>query len=356
MADIDKDQERTEQASPRRREEAQKKGQVARSPEVPSAAILLACSLLFYFCSGGMLERMMDLTRWILKECGNTPVTLGTVDALFWGWAWKLFLIMAPLLLTVVIAGFLSNYLQIGFIFSPEAVAPKFEKIDPLKGFQRLFSLRSLVELVKSILKMAVIAVIVWFTLKDEIDNLIPLMDDSLMGILVYTGRVTFRIMITTCWALIILALLDYLYQRWEYEKGLRMSRQEVKDEYKQAEGDPIIKARIRRIQREAARKRMMANVPKADVVITNPTHLAVAIQYNPDKMYAPTVVAKGAGYVADKIKEIALASKVPVIENKPVAQLLYKTVDVDRAIPEDLYRAVAEILAYVYGMKERAV
>jgi flagellar biosynthesis protein FlhB len=356
MADIDKDQERTEQASPRRREEAQKKGQVARSPEVPSAAILLACSLLFYFCSGGMLERMMDLTRWILRECGTTPVSLGTVDALFWGWAWKLFLIMAPLLLTVVIAGFLSNYLQIGFIFSPEAVAPKFEKIDPLKGFQRLFSLRSLVELVKSILKMAVIAVIVWFTLKDETENLIPLMDDSLMGILVYTGKVTFRIMITTCWVLIVLALLDYLYQRWEHEKGLRMSKQEVKDEYKQSEGDPIVKARIRRIQREAARKRMMANIPKADVVITNPTHLAVAIQYDPDKMYAPTVVAKGAGYVADKIKEIALASRVPVIENKPVAQLLYKTVDVDRAIPEDLYRAVAEILAYVYGLKERAI
>jgi flagellar biosynthetic protein FlhB len=356
MSDTNKDQERNEQASPKRREEARKQGQVARSPEVPSAAILLACTLLFYFCSGGMLERMMDLTRLTLRECGTTSVSLGTVDALFWGWAWKLFLIMAPLMLTVVIAGFLSNYLQIGFIFSPEAMAPKFEKIDPLKGFQRLFSLRSLVELAKSILKMTVIAVIVWFTLKDEIDNLIPLMDDTLMGILVYTGKVTFRIMITTCWVLIVLALLDYLYQRWEYEKGLRMSRQEVKDEYKQSEGDPIIKARIRRIQREAARKRMMANIPKADVVITNPTHLAVAIQYDADKMYAPTVVAKGAGYVADKIKEIALASKVPVIENKPVAQLLYKTVDVDRAIPEDLYRAVAEILAYVYGLKERAI
>jgi flagellar biosynthetic protein FlhB len=352
----DKDQERNEQASPKRREEARNKGQVARSSEVPSAAILLACTLLFYFGSGGMLERMMDLTRSTLRECGTTSVSLGTVDALFWGWAWKLFLIMAPLLLTVVIAGLLANYLQIGFIFSPEAMAPKFEKLDPIKGFQRLVSLRSIVELVKSILKMSIIGLIVWFTLKDEIDNLIPLMEDSLMGILVYTGKVTFRIMITTCWALIVLSLLDYLYQRWEYEKGLRMSRQEVKDEYKQSEGDPIVKARIRRIQREMARKRMMANVPKADVVITNPTHLAVAIHYDPDKMFAPTVVAKGAGYVAEKIKEIALSSKVPVIENKPVAQLLYKTVDVDRAIPEDLYRAVAEILAYVYGLKERAV
>ncbi|MDI9554941.1 MAG: EscU/YscU/HrcU family type III secretion system export apparatus switch protein, partial [Pseudomonadota bacterium] len=175
-------------------------------------------------------------------------------------------------------------------------------------------------------------------------------------GILLYTGRVTFKILITTCWILIVLAILDYMYQRWEYEKGLRMSKQEVKDEYKQTEGNPAVKGRIRRIQREAARRRMMAAVPKADVVITNPTHLAVAVRYDPEKMYAPTVVAKGAGFVAEKIREIAGAHGVPVVENKPVAQLLYKTVDVDRAIPEDLYRAVAEILAYVYGLKEKAV
>jgi flagellar biosynthetic protein FlhB len=354
MADIDKDQERNEQASPRRREEARNRGQVARSPEVASAAILLACTVLFYFCSGGMVERMMDLTRWTLRDCGTTPINLNNIDVLLWTWAWRLFLIMAPLFLAVVIAGFLANYIQFGFIVSWESLAPKFEKIDPIKGFQRFISLRSLVELVKSLLKMAIVTVIVWFNLRDELDNLIPLMDETLWGILVYTGKVTFRIMVTTCWVLIVLAILDYLYQRWEHEKSLRMSRQEVKDEFKQTEGDPTVKARIRRIQREVARKRMMANVPKADVVITNPTHLAVAIRYDPDKMYAPTVVAKGAGHVAEKIREIAGAHKVPIIENKPVAQLLYKTVDVDQAIPEDLYRAVAEILAYVYGLKEK--
>ncbi len=355
MADFDKDQERTEQASPRRREEARQKGQVARSPEVASAAILLASTLLFYFCSGGMVERLMDLTRWTLRECGQTAVNLDNIHHLLWSWSWKLFLVMAPLLLTVVVAGFLANYLQIGFVFSSETLAPKFDKIDPIKGFQRLFSMRSLVELVKSLLKMAIVGTIVWYTLKDETQNLIPLMEESLWGILVYTGKVSFKILITTCWVLIVLAILDYLYQRWEFEKGIRMSKQEVKDEFRQTEGDPLVKSRIRRIQREVARKRMMANVPKADVVITNPTHLAVAIHYDPDKMYAPTVVAKGAGFVAERIREIARAHNVPVIENKPVAQLLYKTVDVDRAIPEDLYRAVAEILAYVYGLKEKA-
>jgi flagellar biosynthetic protein FlhB len=297
----------------------------------------------------------MDLARWTLRDCGTTPVNLNNIDVLLWTWAWRLLLIMAPLFLAVVIAGFLANYIQFGFILSWEALAPKFEKIDPIKGFQNFVSLRSLVELVKSLLKMTIVAVIVWFNLKGEIDNLIPLMDESLWGILVYTGRITFRIMITTCWVLIVLAILDYLYQRWEHEKSLRMSKQEMKDEFKQTEGDPVVKARIRRIQREVARKRMMANVPKADVVITNPTHLAVAIRYDADKMYAPTVVAKGAGHVAEKIREIAGAHGVPVIENKPVAQLLYKTVDVDQAIPEDLYRAVAEILAYVYGLKEKA-
>jgi len=356
MADIDKDQERTEQASPKRREEARNKGQVAKSPEVASAAILLACSIFFYFGSGGMVEGLMELTRGTLRESGTTAVSLNTINALIWGWTWKLFLVMAPLLLTVVITGFLANYLQIGFIFSTETLVPKFEKIDPIKGFQRLASLRSFVELIKSLLKMAIITVVVWFTLKDELQNMIPLMEESLWGIFLYTGRISFKILITTCWILIVLAILDYLYQRWEFEKGIRMSRQEVKDEYKQTEGDPHVKSRIRRIQREAARKRMMANVPKADVVITNPTHLAVAIRYDPENMYAPTVVAKGAGFVAERIREIAAAHRVPVIENKPVAQLLYKTVDVDQAIPEDLYRAVAEILAYVYGLKERAV
>ena len=182
MADIDKDQERNEQASPKRREEARNKGQVAKSPEVASAAILLACTIFFYFGSGGMVERLMDLTSWTLRESGTTAVSLNNINALMWGWTWKLFLVMAPLLLTVVIAGFLANYLQIGFIFSTESLAPKFEKIDPIKGFQRLFALRSLVELVKSLLKMAIVTVVVWVTLKDELQNMIPLMDESLGG------------------------------------------------------------------------------------------------------------------------------------------------------------------------------
>jgi flagellar biosynthetic protein FlhB len=173
---------------------------------------------------------------------------------------------------------------------------------------------------------------------------------------MMYMGTVSFTIILRTSWVLIVLAILDYVYQRWEYEKGLKMSRQEIKDEYKQTDGDPLIKARIRRIQREMARKRMMAQVPKADVVITNPDHIAVALQYDQLKMFAPVVVAKGTGFVAEKIKEIARESKVSVIENKPLARVLYKMVKVNEVIPENLYKAVAEVLAYVYGLKERTV
>ena len=356
MPDIDRDQERTEQASPRRREEARKKGQVARSQEVVSVAILLACATLLYFSSTWMLDRMMDLMRWAFRESGSTVIHINTVQSIAVIWLYKLFIVLTPLFLTIVAAGLLANYLQFGFLFSTEAVQFDLSKLDPIRGFQRLLSLKSLVELIKSLIKFTVVSCVVYFTMKNEIEGLIPLMDESVWGILVYIGRIMFRIVITTSWVLIVLAILDYLYQRWEFEKGLKMSKQEVKDEFKQTEGDPLVKARIKRIQREQARKRMMAKVPKADVVITNPVHLAVALEYDGGRMIAPRVVAKGAGVIAENIKEIALEHGVPVVENKPVAQLLYKIVNIDEFIPEYLYRAVAEILAYVYSLKEKKV
>jgi flagellar biosynthetic protein FlhB len=356
MPDIDRDQERTEQASPRRREEARKKGQVARSQEVVSVAILLACAILLYFSSTWMLDRMMDLMRWAFKESGSTAIHINTVQSLSSIWLYKLFIVLTPLFLTIVAAGLLANYLQFGFLFSTEAIQFDLSKLDPVRGFQRLFSLKSFVEFIKSLIKLTVVSCVVYFTMKNELEGLIPLMDESVWGILIYIGKIMFRIVITTSWVLIVLAIFDYLYQRWEFEKGLKMSKQEVKDEFKQTEGDPLVKARIKRIQREQARRRMMANVPKADVVITNPVHLAVALEYDGGRMIAPRVVAKGAGVIAENIKEIAREHGVPVVENKPVAQLLYKMVNIDEFIPENLYRAVAEILAYVYNLKEKKV
>lgn len=356
MADNDKDQERTEQATPRRREEARKKGQVARSQEVASVAILLACLIYFYFDSGRLVRKMMGMVSNFLKESGTLLISNNNIQSLAVYWLFEFFILIAPLLLTVLIAGLFANFIQVGFVISAEALEPKFSKIDPIKGFQKLFSLKSFAELAKNILKLSIVGYVAYVTVASEIGNLPSLMDQSVGEILVYMGQISFTIILRTSWVLIVLAILDYVYQRWEYEKGLKMSRQEIKDEYRQTDGDPLIKARIRRIQREMARKRMMAQVPKADVVITNPDHIAVALQYDQLKMFAPVVVAKGTGFVAEKIREIARESKVSVIENKPLARVLYKMVKVNEVIPENLYKAVAEVLAYVYGLKERTV
>jgi flagellar biosynthetic protein FlhB len=210
-----------------------------------------------------------------------------------------------------------------------------------------------MVELVKGILKVCIIGFVAYVVISKEIGNLITLADQTIWGMFSYLGGVCFKILLATTVVLVFLAALDYAYQRWEYEKSLRMTKQEIKDEYKNTEGDPMIKARIRRIQRDMARKRMMAEVPKADVIITNPTHLAIAIQYDPASMQAPVVVAKGADFIAEKIRQIAEENDVPLVENKPLAQVLYKIVKVNQLVPEDLYKAVAEVLAFVYEQKK---
>ncbi|MFB3925561.1 MAG: flagellar biosynthesis protein FlhB [Syntrophales bacterium] len=354
MAENDQDQERTEQASPRRKEEARKKGQVAKSQEIASVAILVACLTYFYFGAAGMMHKMMALVSRYLREAGTTVVDKNSVQGLIFGMAYEAFVLVMPLLLIVVAAGLLANYLQVGFVFSSETLLPKYSKIDPFKGFQRLMSLKSMAELAKNIMKLVIVGTVAYWTIAGEIDGLIPLVDESIWGILIYIGNISFKIIFRTCWVLIVLAVLDYIYQRWEYERGLKMTKQEVKDEFKQTEGEPLVKARIRRLQREVARKRMMAKVPKADVVITNPDHISVALMYDKLRMSAPVVVAKGAGFIAEKIKELARKNDVPIVENKPLARLLYRTVELNAVIPENLYRAVAEVLAYVYGLRRK--
>ena len=348
----DQDQERNEQASPRRKEEARKKGQVAKSQEMVSVSVLLGCVLFFYFGAGGMVQKLMVVISKSLRGAATTVVDQSSIQSLMLEFIYDSFLIMFPFLLTVFVAALLANYLQVGFLFSSESLQPNFSKISPLKGFQKLASLRSIAEMVKNICKLAIVSAVAYWTVSGEVENLFPLMDQSLWAILIYIGDVSFKIVVRTCWVLIVLAVLDYIYQRWEYERGLRMSKQEVKDEYKQTEGDPLLKGRIRRLQREMARRRMMSKVPKADVVITNPDHIAVALKYDQAKIGAPVVLAKGADLIAQKIKEIARQNNVPIVENKPLARLLFKLVEVNSMIPENLYKAVAEVLAYVYNLR----
>jgi flagellar biosynthetic protein FlhB len=289
----------------------------------------------------------------IFRTVGQTVISVDNIPSLLAGLTFRVFFIMAPLLGVIFIVSIIANVAQVGFMLSPASIQPEFSKLNPLNGINRLFSLNSLVELVKNILKMAVIGFVAYNVVRGEIDGFMLLADQTPFSFLFYLGRITFKVILTIGWVLLAISILDYAYQRWEFEKSLKMTKQEVKDEMKNSEGNPLIKGRIKKLQREMARRRMMAAIPKADVVITNPTHLAIAIQYDQHKEIAPRVVAKGADFIAEKIREVARKHSVPLVENKPLAQVLYKVVDVNEVIPENLYRSVAEVLAYVYSLRK---
>ena len=248
--------------------------------------------------------------------------------------------------------GFIANVMQVGFQISTEAMALKLSKLNPISGMKRFVSLKSLVEIVKSIIKIFFIGGIAYLLVEGEIKAFPVLVHQEVGQILVFIARVAIKICFFVCLAMILLAVLDYIYQRWQYEQDLKMTKQEVKDESKQTYGDPQVKARIRSVQMEMARRRMMDAVPEADVVITNPTHLAIALKFDAREMIAPRVLAKGSGHIAQRIREIAAENKIPLFEQKPLAQALYKMVEIGDYIPPELYRAVAEVLAYVYRLK----
>jgi flagellar biosynthetic protein FlhB len=346
-------QEKTERATPKRRQDARKKGQVAQSREVPSAMILMASLGIFYFAGSWILWNLSDFFTGVYQNIGTVHLDDITAVRIFSLEVFKkLLVILLPFLLPILIAGLIANLFQVGFEMHGEAVSPRFSKLNPILGFKRLVSLRSLVELAKSVLKIICIGSIAYLLIRGEMQAFPELIHQGTGQILLFIAKVAFKICFCVCLAVIALAVLDFLYQRWQYEQDLKMTRQEVEDERKQTHGDPRIKARIRGIQLELARRRMMEAVPQADVVITNPTHLAIALKFKAEAMIAPRVLAKGAGFIAERIKVIAEENNIPVVENKPLARALYKMVDIDDYIPVELYRAVAEVLAYVYRLK----
>ena len=327
---------------------------MAKSRELASVAVLGVGLIVFYFYGGWLTGQLGELLSSSITAVATQAHQHADMVTLAVHAAIKYLRLLLPLMIALVVAAVLANLLQIGFIFSAESIAPKWSKIDPLKGFQRLVSLQALAELAKSMGKIAVVGLVTFYTLKGEMYHLIPLTEMDISQIGTYLGATVVKIVQRGFWAILVLALLDYLYQRWEFERNLKMTKQEVKEEFKQTEGDPQVKARIRSLQRAMARKRMMAEVPKADVVITNPQNLAVALHYEPATMQAPTVVAKGAGFMAQRIRRVAEEHQVAVIEDKPLAQNLYRSVDIGEEIPAALYRAVAEILGHVYRLKGR--
>jgi len=343
--------ERTEAPSAKRRQEFRDKGQVAQSKEVHTAALLSTLLLFWIFYMPTFWNGLNNLIISIWNACADVIISPAVSISLSMYIFQQIGLLLAPLFLLVLVIGFFSSFFQIGWIFTAEPLMPDISRFDVIKGIGRFFSLRSLLEIVKSLVKVSLIGWIAFSTVLDKFNEALVLVDTPAITIIRYIGETAALILAKVCGLLIILALIDFLYVRWEMEEKMKMTKQELKEEFKETEGDPFVKAQIRSIQQQMARKRMMAEVPKADVVITNPTHLSIAIKYTPKKMDAPVIVAKGAGHVAMRIREIAREHNIPLVENPPVARLLHK-LDLGATIPEEMFKAVAEILAYVYSLK----
>ena len=347
-------QDKTEPASPKKKEDARNKGDIAKSRELSSTAILTAGILYMFFNANGMVITLGNNIRKSFLQIPDIISDKEFASVIISGVLTDFLILLAPILIVLMIVSILTNLLQTGIIFSVEPLTPKASKIDPIKGFGKVFSKRSLVELAKSILKIAIVGWVAFSALKDDMSHMIPLLYQENAQIFAQLGELTFRVLVKCCCVIMVLAILDFIYQKWEHKQNLKMTKQEVKDEFKQSEGDPMVKSRIRSIQREMARRRMMEEVPKADVIITNPTHLSIALKYKQDEgMKAPVIVAKGANNIAFKIREIASRHNIPLMENKPLAQNLYK-LELGTEIPPQFYQTVAEILAYVYGLKKR--
>jgi flagellar biosynthesis protein FlhB len=356
MAD-DQDQEnKTEQPTHKRLEEAHKKGNIPHSREINSLLILAVLVLTVSWFAPFILRNAKILLMPFIADADSLPVDGKEFGTLISHTFFYALLIIAGPMIGCIAAAFASSLLQHGFLFTTEPITPKLEKISPLAGFKRLFSMRSVVEFIKSLLKIIIIGVVAFIAVYPEMVHVHQLPNDSSEAMLLFLGKLALRMTLGIVIAMFFIAILDLLYQRWQYTKSLRMSRQEIKDEYKQSEGDPMVKQRLRQLRAERARQRMMAAVPGADVVITNPTHFAVALQYDTKVMKAPVVVAKGQDLIALKIREIAEENDVPIVENPPLARALFDSSEIDEEIPIVHYEAVAKVISYVYQLKGRKI
>ncbi len=346
--------EKTEKASPKKREDARKKGQVVQTKEIGAALSLLLVFYSIQFFMKYIVEELFAVYHVIMDFSSNPNLELYGSDlaGLSEMTLLSILKISLPFLLIALVTGLLMNYFQVGFLFTGETLKFKLSKLNPLKGFKRLFSLKSLVEMVKSILKATGILIICYNYIMDRSEILLEIMDKSVMAGMLVIWDMLLSIVIRCAAFLLVIAIFDYIYKKWENEKELKMSKQEVKDEYKQMEGDPFIKGKIKEKQREMAMSRMMQEVPEADVVITNPTHYAVAIKYDAEKNEAPVVLAKGKDIIAQNIKQVAKENEVIIVENPPLARALYASCELGEEIPANLYEAVADVLAYVYSIR----
>jgi len=347
--------DKTESATPKRREDARKKGEVAQSREIQSVVILAAALMIATsFLGLRLVQSFTEVAQASWGAAAAPPASLGGYQV----WLWKVGGVagaaLVPLLLVLAAAGALSQLLQTGPLLSFEAMEWKGERLNPFSGLKRLVNGDRLFDLVKSLFKIAVVGLLVWYVLHDRIAVLIGLSGASLGDSLLVLGQSARSLAISILVALGAMAVLDLIYQRYSWEKKHRMSKREVRDELKDRESNPQMRARFRQMQRDLSRSRMISAVADADVVVTNPTHFAVALKYERGEMAAPEVIAKGRNHVAQRIKEVARENGVPLVENPPLARVLHKTTEVGRPVPADLFQAVAEVLAYVYRLDPR--
>lgn len=352
----DTEEEKTEEATQQRREDFRKRGQVAQTKELAAVLTLFTIAIMMWFLGKFFLAQVGDLltqsfTAYVVKAAreGEYRAAISFVFQ-------KAMLIGGPAMGVLFLIPLAATTLQVGLLYNEEALELNFERLNPVEGFLKIFSLKSLMEGLKSILKIIAVAAVVYFVVRHQITQIPHLIDMGIPELLKFIGELCVRLLASVGVCMTVLAAADYFFQRWDLEKQMRMTKQEIKEEHKSREGDPMIKARIRRIQREMANKRMMADIPKADVIITNPTHIACAIQYDPTEMAAPKLIAKGADLLAQKIKEVARENNIPIVENKPLARTIFKTMKIGQTIPRELFTAVAQVLSYVYKLKRKKV
>ena len=353
MADVDKDS-KTEEATSKRLRDSRKKGQVAKSADLVAAVSFLVFTMMLLSLSQYLFTNSFSYLKKTLEAGFNSPLTASNAGSVLLNGMLHYFILLLPFALIAVVLGIISNLIQVGFIYTTETLKPQFNRINPIEGFKNIFSKKSLLNLLKNIFKLVLVF---YITFKNIADSGKQILSSGNLGTeKIFSFVMTFiqDLSLNIGIIMLILAIMDYVLQKRDYKKNLRMTKQEIKDEFKEMEGNPQVKSARQQKQRELSMRRMMEDVPTATVIVTNPTHIAVAIRYDNEKDKVPTVVAKGANLIAENIKKRAKEAKVPIMENKPLARAIFKKVEIGDPIPMELYKAVAEILAIVYQMEKK--
>jgi flagellar biosynthesis protein FlhB len=354
MAEEQDDSQKTEDPTSRRLDEARKRGQVANSREVNNLLMLGVFSMSVLLFGGTAAGAIYKATMPFIESPDLVPADFEHLVSLGWKLLGVLLVAGAVPLALAIIAAIGAGYLQFGLVFSADGIMPKLDKISPLAGLKRMFSMRSLAEFVRGLLKLAVVGSVAMFLILPEVAHLNKLIGMEMIQLLGETKALLAKLLIGVVSIVAAIAAIDVIYQRLQHMREMRMSRQEIKDEFKETEGDPLVKGRLRQLRMERTRRRMMAQVPQSDVVVTNPTHYAVALKYDPNSMAAPKMMAKGVDNVAAKIREIAKEHGIPIVENPPLARGLFAAVDVDEEVTPEFYKAVAEVISYIFKLKRR--